>query len=327
VGPAERVKKIIQSELSKVSARGGSASGGNSIRQPAESNVSFDVASCPEFLREGTALQDTLNPDRILIGADADQARELLLAAHDRLPGVRVITDIRTAEVIKYASNAFLATKISFINEMANLCDDVGANVDDVARGMGLDKRIGPAFLKAGIGYGGACFPKDTKALHSIAFHHDYDFKLLKSVIEVNQHQRRHFLRKVRQALGTVEGKKIGVLGLAFKNNTDDVRESAALDVIAWLLRAGAEIKAYDPQAEANATAIIPHLVTCPAPHEVAHDADALLLLTEWEEFANLDWQHIKTLVRDPLLIDGRNLLDPKSMRDLGWRYHSVGRP
>ncbi len=197
VGTAERVRSAIHQELNALNYEG------------SKDAPPFDVASCPEFLREGQAVHDTLNPDRVIIGVDCERARDTLLEVHDGLPGERMITDIKTAEMIKYASNAFLATKISFINEIANVCDEVGANVDEVARGMGMDPRIGPAFLKAGIGYGGACFPKDTKALHSIAFFHDYDFKLLKAVIEVNQAQRRHFLRKIRRELVNLSGKKI----------------------------------------------------------------------------------------------------------------------
>lgn len=315
VGTAEKVRSTIHKVLNEISYEG-------SADAP-----SFDVASCPEFLREGSAVHDTLNPDRIVVGVDCDRARDILLEVHVDLPGERMITDIRTAEMVKYASNAFLATKISFINEIANVCDEVGANVDEVARGMGMDPRIGPAFLKAGIGYGGACFPKDTKALHSIAFFNDYDFKLLKAVIEVNQSQRRHFLRKVRRELGSFNGKKIGVLGLAFKNNTDDVRESAALDMISWLTREGAQVCAYDPQAEQNAKATIPELVTCPAPEEVFAGAHAVLLLTEWTEFRDLQWEKLKERMAQPVLFDGRNLLDPKAMRELGFTYISVGRP
>ncbi len=315
VGTAERVRSAIHQELNALNYEG------------SKDAPPFDVASCPEFLREGQAVHDTLNPDRVIIGVDCERARDTLLEVHDGLPGERMITDIKTAEMIKYASNAFLATKISFINEIANVCDEVGANVDEVARGMGMDPRIGPAFLKAGIGYGGACFPKDTKALHSIAFFHDYDFKLLKAVIEVNQAQRRHFLRKIRRELVNLSGKKIGVLGLAFKNNTDDVRESAALDMISWLLREGVQVSAYDPQAEENAKAAIPELATCPTAEEVFTGAHAVLLLTEWPEFRDLNWAGLKERMAQPVLFDGRNLLDPKVMRELGFTYISVGRP
>lgn len=314
VGTAGRVRNAIHEVLNQAS------------QDSSGKNISFDVASCPEFLREGSAVHDTMNPDRIVIGIDCDRARDILLKAHEGLPGERMITDIATAEMIKYASNAFLATKISFINEIANVCDEVGANVDEVARGMGLDPRIGPAFLKAGIGYGGACFPKDTKALHSIAFLHDYDFKLLKAVIEVNQAQRRHFLRKVRRTLGSLEGKQIGVLGLAFKNNTDDVRESAALDIIGWLMKEGAAVMGYDAKAAQNAKEVLTQLTTCGNPEDVFQNADAVLILTEWAEFRELPWKDLKTKMHEPVIFDGRNLLDPKMMRDLGFIYISVGR-
>lgn len=330
VGTAGKVRKVIEEALPPPLTppqAGGEKSVSSPLGGEVRRGLQFDVASCPEFLREGSAVHDTLNPDRVVIGVDAERARDVLLKAHEGLPGQRMVTDIATAEMIKYASNAFLATKISFINEIANVCDEVGANVDEVARGMGLDPRIGPAFLKAGIGYGGACFPKDTKALHSIASVHDYDFKLLKAVIEVNQTQRRHFLRKVRSVLGGLEGKKIGVLGLAFKNNTDDVRESAALDIIGWLLKEGAQVRAYDPQAAINAKAVLPELITVDAPDKVVEQADAILLLTEWSEFRDLPWAKFKSMMKRPVVFDGRNLLDAEHMRSSGYMYVSVGRP
>ena len=312
VGTAEKVRKVI----------------GEVSSQKSVVRIDFDVASCPEFLREGSAVADTLNPDRIVIGVDSERAREILIKAHESLPGARMVTDIGTAEMIKYASNAFLATKISFINEIANVCDEVGANVDEVARGMGLDPRIGPAFLKAGIGYGGACFPKDTKALHSIASTHDYDFKLLKAVIEVNQAQRRQFIRKVFRALDhEVAGKNIGILGLAFKNNTDDVRESAAVDIAAGLIDAGANVRTYDPQAAQNAKAVVPALITCVSAEDAMQGADAVLVLTEWKEFCDLPWHTLKSIMRRPVVLDGRNILEAKRMRELGYTYISVGRP
>lgn len=292
-----------------------------------KSRAHFDVASCPEFLREGRALENTLSPDRIIIGAETARAKNLLLRLHEKLPGERVTTDLRTAELIKYASNAFLATKISFINEMANLCEMVGANVDHVALGMGLDPRIGKAFLRAGIGYGGSCFPKDTKALHHAAASNLYNFKLLKAVIEVNRMQRRLFLGKVRRHLGGFAKKNIGALGLAFKNNTDDVRESAAIDIVKWLLKEGARVTAFDPKAMENAKKIIPKLKTCKKAEEVARRADAILILTEWGEFKKLPWERMKKAMRTPLVFDGRNLLNPKEIRKMGFQYVSVGRP
>lgn len=306
VGTTEKVKKIIKEK-----------------NPPAD----FSLACCPEFLREGSAVENTRNPDRIVIGAESPRTAATLLKLHEKLPGERIITDLRTAEIIKYASNAFLATKISFINEIANLCDEVNANIDDVALGMGLDPRIGKAFLKAGIGYGGSCFPKDTKALHRVAISHAYNFKLLKAVIEVNRMQRRLFLGKVRRYLGGFAKKNIGVLGLAFKNNTDDIRESAAIDIVQWLLKEGARVTAFDPKAMENAKKIIPKLKTCKKVEDVARHADAILILTEWAEFQKLPWERIKKSMRTPLVFDGRNLLAPKEMKRIGFRYVSVGRP
>lgn len=286
----------------------------------------FEIASCSEFLKEGSAIHDALNPDRIIIGADSPLAKKVLLEAHKKLPGERVITDIRTAEMIKYASNAFLATKISFINEIANICEKTGANVDDVALGMGLDPRIGKAFLRAGIGYGGSCFPKDTRALHAISLSHNYDFRLLKAVIEVNNMQREKFIKKVANALAGLKNKKIGALGLAFKNNTDDIRESAALEIISSLLKKGAKIKAFDPAAMANAKRALPKIELCKKAEDAAADADALLILTEWQEFKKLPWKSMKNKMRRPIIIDGRNLLYPKKMRGLEYKYVSMGR-
>lgn len=289
------------------------------------SKINFDVASCPEFLREGHAVENTLNPERIVVGVDSKRAKKILAKLHEKLPGERVITDIRTAEMVKYASNAFLATKISFINEIANLCEELGANVSDVALGMGLDSRIGKAFLHAGIGYGGSCFPKDTRALHSIAFSHNYDFKLLKAVIEINQLQRKKFLEKVKKSLGNLKGKKIGVLGLAFKNNTDDIRESAAIEIIELLMKEGASVTAYDPKAIANAKRAVSGLRTGAKPEDVAKDASAILILTEWTEFAKLNWKSVKTAMKRPLILDGRNLLNPEKMRKMGFEYVGIG--
>lgn len=306
IGTAEKVKKIIQKRVPK---------------------RLFDIASCPEFLREGSAVQDTLHPDRIIIGTDSRHAQKILLELHKKLSGERVFTDLRTAELIKYASNAFLATKISFINEIANLCEVVKANVDDVALGMGLDPRIGKAFLRAGIGYGGSCFPKDTRALNRVSIAHRYHFRLLKTVIEVNREQRKNFLKKLAPVLGKLKGKRIGVLGLAFKNNTDDVRESAAIEIIRELIKKGAKITAFDPKAGKNAKTALADLKITEKPEEVARDADGILILTEWSVFQKINWPYMKKKMRSPIIIDGRNLLDPKRMRALGFIYHSMGRP
>ncbi len=290
-------------------------------------NAKFYISSCPEFLREGSALSDTLNPSRIVIGANTHYAKKILVKLHERLPGERVLTDLRTAETIKYASNAFLAAKISFMNEIANLCESSGANVSDVALGMGLDPRIGKSFLNAGIGYGGSCFPKDTRALHSVATLHKYDFKLLKAIIEVNQLQKRRFLDKIEIALGNLKTKRIGALGLAFKNNTDDVRESAALEIISMLMKRGAKVSAYDPLASENAKKILPNLTPRKKPEDVFEKADCVLILTEWPEFKDLAWAKLKLKMHRPLIIDGRNLLNPSKMRKIGFKYISVGRP
>ncbi len=306
VGTAQRLKEIITKESPK--------------------GTEFSVASCPEFLREGSALSDSLNPDRIVIGTGNDRAKEQLLKVHEALPGQRVCCSIETAEMIKYASNAFLATKISFINEIANLCDEVGANVDDVAKGMGLDPRIGKGFLKAGIGYGGSCFPKDTRALYSIALKNHYEFKLLKSVIEVNNDQRKKFFQKIQTTLGTLQGQTIGVLGLAFKNNTDDIRESASVDIIHLLANGGATVRAYDPIIKTGINDC-PNTTVVQTVEEVFDGADAVCLLTEWEEFLKLDWKTLQKRLKTPIVFDGRNLLNPEHMREWGYKYFSVGRP
>lgn len=310
VGTAEKVKEIIRKNLPE--------------------NISFDMASCPEFLREGQAISDMLNPDRVVIGAETERAKSLLLKLHEPLSGERVVTDIKTAELIKYASNAFLATKISFINEVARLCETVEADVEDVARGMGLDKRIGRSFLKAGVGWGGSCFPKDTRALCFIANDSGHTFPLLKAVIEVNNEQRRRFVQKLKAAIGPLQDKIITVLGLAFKANTDDVRESASLEIIKLLLSEGAKIQAFDPMAGKNAQMALKEVsgvVFCQDAMSACQDAHAVAILTEWEEFKNLDWPVVKKVLKQPIVVDGRNLLDPESIRAKGFLYFSIGRP
>ncbi|HBU80599.1 MULTISPECIES: UDP-glucose dehydrogenase family protein [Paenibacillus] len=293
------------------------------------SSQPFDVASVPEFLREGSAVKDTLNPDRIVIGTDSDRAIKTLKKLHRPLTENLIITDIRSAEMIKYASNAFLATKISFINEISNICEKVGADVTRVAEGMGFDKRIGSAFLRAGIGYGGSCFPKDTQALIQIAGMVDYDFKILKSVVKVNQEQRFHVIHKLEEALGSLKGKTIAVWGLAFKPDTDDVRDAPAIDIIQQLSEAGAMIKAYDPIAtdnfckEVNAVSVTWE----ENPLEAAKGADALCVLTEWKEFVHIDLAELADLMNDPVMIDGRNLYSPEQIRASRLQYYSVGRP
>ena len=289
----------------------------------------FDIASVPEFLREGTAVQDTLNPDRIIIGTDSKRAEEQLVELHKELTGNIIVTDVRSAEMIKYASNAFLATKISFINEIANICEKVGADVTKVAHGMGYDKRIGSSFLKAGIGYGGSCFPKDTQALIQIAGQMDYDFKLLKSVVEVNRDQRFNVIRKLESLLGDLAGTTIGIWGLAFKPETDDVRDSPAFEIIAALEERGAKVKAYDPIATENfrKNYDFDGITYCESAKEAAWQADALCILTEWNEFQHIPLTDIESWLKSPYLIDGRNIYDEEQVADTQIGYYSVGRP
>ncbi|MFB8372587.1 UDP-glucose dehydrogenase family protein [Paenibacillus taichungensis] len=293
------------------------------------SSQPFDVASVPEFLREGSAVNDTLNPDRIVIGTNSDRAIKSLKKLHRPLTENLIITDIRSAEMIKYASNAFLATKISFINEISNICEKVGADVTRVAEGMGYDKRIGASFLKAGIGYGGSCFPKDTQALIQIAGMVDYDFRLLKSVVQVNQDQRFHVIHKLEEALGSLKGKTIAVWGLAFKPETDDVRDAPAIDIIQHLSDAGAVIKAYDPIATANfrKEVDVASITWEEHPLHAAEGADALCVLTEWKEFAHIDLKELAKIMKDPIMIDGRNLYSAEQVQASNLQYYSVGRP
>lgn len=305
VGAAQKIKKIISKNY-----RG-----------------EFDVASCPEFLREGTAISDFLHPDRIVIGAESQKAKNLLLALHEKLDCPKMTTEVATAEMIKYASNAFLATKISFINEIANVCEAVGADVEKVAEGMGYDKRIGRSFLNAGIGYGGSCFPKDVKALHHAAEENGYLFQLLKAVIEVNSQQKWLFYKKVKLALGTLEGKNIGIWGLSFKPDTDDIRESIAIELIEKLIEDGAKVKAYDPQAMNNTQKILGDKIGyCFSAEYAAIDTDALLIMTEWNEFKNFDFNAIRGRKKQPIIIDGRNLYNKEALSTLGFNYIGIGR-
>lgn len=288
--------------------------------------VKFDVASCPEFLREGTALSDTLDPDRIVIGAESDKAKDVLLDLHKSIDGERIVTTIESAEMIKYAANAFLSTKISFANAMSFICDRVGADVEVVLTGVGKDKRIGRSFLYPGVGFGGSCFPKDVKALIAIAKQHGYDFELLKAVNTINKQSRENFVAKVIKTMVKVKGKKLGVWGLAFKPNTDDMREAPSIDIIKKLQQKGAIIQAYDPVAMDNARKILTDIKFCQSPIEAANGADALLILTEWNEFKQLDLSEIKNVMRQPLIFDGRNIYDPTKLKVLGFDYKGVGR-
>ncbi|NIK69242.1 UDP-glucose/GDP-mannose dehydrogenase family protein [Paenibacillus sp. BK720] len=292
-------------------------------------SASFDFASVPEFLREGTAVRDTMNPDRIIIGTLSDKAADMLTELHRPLTDQITITDVRSSEMIKYASNAFLATKISFINEIANICEKVGADVEEVAKGMGMDKRIGSSFLKAGIGYGGSCFPKDTQALIQIAGQMDYDFKLLKSVVEVNRDQRFNVIRKLEDLLGDINGKTIGIWGLAFKPETDDVRDAPAFEIIEALIERGAHVKAYDPIASDNFNKSFhgKEILYCDSAEEAALNADALCILTEWKEFIDIPLSDIQLWLKTPNLIDGRNIYSEEDLENTPFAYYSVGRP
>jgi len=286
----------------------------------------ISYVSCPEFLREGSAVHDFLHPDRVVVGDDGDWAGDAVVELYAPLEAPLVRTDIASAEMVKLASNAFLATKISFINEIANVCELTGADVTAVARGMGLDERIGPKFLQAGLGFGGSCFPKDVTALKQLAGNTGYHFQLLNAVIEVNELQKRRVISKLQKHLGTLVGKRIGLLGLAFKPNTDDMREATSLVLSARLQAAGAKVAAYDPVAEEEARKLITGVEFAPGALEVAEDADAVVLVTEWDEFKNLDWNEVARAMKGKLVIDGRNALDPEAVRAAGLVYEGIGR-
>ena len=289
--------------------------------------VEFDVVSNPEFLREGSAIEDTLRPDRIVIGAPTQQVAMTLVELYAPIERPMIITDLPSAEVIKYASNAFLAAKISFINAIANICEAAGADVTQVMKGMGLDPRIGGAFLQAGLGYGGSCFPKDVDSLIHTAGRLGYDFKLLRSIVEINRERAAHLVEIVAKALGPLDDKTVAVLGLAFKPNTDDMREAKSVEVVQLLHAAGATIRAYDPAAMDNAKRLLPAGVTfSDSPYEAAEGAHAAVLVTEWNEFKYLNLERLRGLLKRPVIFDGRNLWEPERMRRLGFAYYSVGR-
>jgi UDPglucose 6-dehydrogenase len=289
--------------------------------------IDFDVVSNPEFLREGSAIEDTLRPDRIVIGAPNQQVAMTLVELYAPLERPMIITDLPSAEVIKYASNGFLAAKISFINAIANICENAGADVSQVMKGMGLDSRIGMQFLQAGLGYGGSCFPKDVDSLIHTASRFGYDFKLLRSVVEINKERASHLVDMMRKAMGGLDDKTIAVLGLAFKPNTDDMREAKSLEVVRLLRAAGAQVRAYDPVAMANAKALMPEgVVFCESAYEAAAGADGVALLTEWNEFKYLNLDRLRGLLRHRLIFDARNLYEPERMRRLGFEYYSIGR-
>lgn len=295
-------------------------------------NVPFDVVSNPEFLREGAAVRDFQNPDRIVVGCDSPRAREVMTRLYGPITRTTrpiLFTSVPSAEIIKYASNAMLATRISFMNEVSQLCEAVGANVTDVARGMGLDTRIGPRFLHAGCGYGGSCFPKDVKALAQTLEQHGLTSTLLQAVDYINERQKRRVVQKLRGELPTLDGARVAVWGLAFKPRTDDVREAPAITVIEELLRSYARVRAYDPVANENASRVLPEragLEFVDDAYAALEGADALVILTEWDEFREPDYERIRTLMRTPLIIDGRNILVPDDVRALGFRYVSIGR-
>jgi UDPglucose 6-dehydrogenase len=309
VGTARRLKKLIQDHQT----------------QP----IPFDIVSNPEFQREGSAIEDFMRPDRVTIGAESEQAIAIMKDIYSALYLIEtpfVITGLETAEMIKYAANAFLATKVSFINEIANLCERMGADVHHVAKAMGLDGRIGKKFLHPGPGYGGSCFPKDTRALSRMAQEKGYSFKILDSVIQVNEEQKKRMVRKIQEKVGDLRGKTVGILGLSFKPNTDDIRESSSMVIIRDLLAMGAKVKAFDPAAMDEANAVLPEVEYAKDPYDVAKGSDALVLVTEWNQFRRLDLQRIKTLLRTPIFIDLRNVYDPDQMRRLGFNYCGVGR-
>lgn len=310
IGTNKKIKQLIESKKS--------------------SKAEFDVASCPEFLRQGSALTDTLNPDRIVIGTESSRAEDILVQLHKPLQENTncplVLTNLETAEMIKYAANSFLAMKISFANSIAQLSEITGADAINVLEGIGFDKRIGNYFLQPGPGYGGSCFPKDVKALISIAKDYNYDFELLKEVENVNDSAKRSIVRKAEKLLGEVKDKKIGILGLAFKPNTDDMRFAPSIEIINWLTEKGAKITAYDPQSMSKAKKILPQITFTEDMYKVAEGADLLIILTDWNEFKEMDLAKILNLLKHPNLIDARNIYQPDNMKALGFNYLGVGR-
>ncbi len=288
--------------------------------------VTFDVASNPEFLREGSGVKDFMQPDRVVLGVESDRARDLLMKLYQPLKVPIIVTDVKSSELIKHASNSFLAMKISFMNAVARICDLVGADVIRVADGMGMDGRIQRSFLNAGVGYGGFCFPKDLEAFIRIAEKLGYDFQLLRSVVQVNTDQQSYFVKRIGESIWNLPGKTIGILGLSFKPDTDDMRFAPSIEIIRLLQEEGAKIRAFDPQAMPEAKPLLKNVTFCKNAYEVARDADCLALVTDWPEFKGLDFKKIKKLMRQPVLVDGRNLYDPQQMRQLGFRYSGVGR-
>jgi UDPglucose 6-dehydrogenase len=296
------------------------------VRRHQPEPIDFSVVSNPEFLREGAAISDFMFPDRIVLGSLDPEAAGQVAQLYLSLRAPIMITDLRTAEMIKYASNAFLATRISFINEIASVCEALGADVKEVAVGMGYDKRIGPDFLDAGIGYGGSCFPKDVQALAHMAAVHGCHPQLLRAVMDINHDQRRQVIHKLRALLGTLDEKEVGVLGLAFKPNTDDMREAPAVEIIHLLQSEGAHVRTYDPVAMGNADLYLKNVALCQDAYAVAEGADALVIITDWNEFKHLSLPKIKQAMRQPIIVDGRNIYDPDQMKTFGFVYRGMGR-
>ncbi len=321
-------KTIHRYAQAAIGGKAGNKQKGNG--QPADPSARFEVASNPEFLQEGNALQDFFRPARIVCGVESERARDILLEIYRPLGCPVLVTDLGTAELIKYAANAFLATKISFINMISDLCESTGTDVTAVARGIGLDPRIGPDFLKVGIGFGGYCLPKDLRAFIHLGEQQNVDFSLLRAVEEINQRRIELFLEKVRKALWVLEGKTLALLGLAFKPGTDDVRDAPSLKLIEALRQEGAALQLYDPKAMPEMQRLFPEqegrLTYCSSPYQAAQGADALLLLTEWDEFQNLDWDRLHDLMQIPVVLDGRNFCDPEQVRQAGFEYVGMGR-
>ncbi len=297
------------------------------LREFKKPEAEFDVVSNPEFLREGAAIFDFMRPDRIVIGSSSPRAAQIMEEIYSSLEGAKIVhTDVRSAEMVKYTANAMLATKISFINEIANLCEKMGANIKEVAKIVGMDRRIGPEFLYAGLGYGGSCLPKDTKALIHMANNTGYDFRILKAVEAVNQNQWFQAVEKAKKLLGPLKGKTIGILGLAFKPNTDDMREAPSIKLVAELQKEGVSIKAYDPAAMETSKPWMKDITYCQGILETAKGADALVIVTEWKQFKMMELGKVKTLMRTPVIIDGRNMFSKKKMKELGFIYAGIGR-
>jgi UDPglucose 6-dehydrogenase len=288
--------------------------------------VSFDVASNPEFLREGTAIKDFMHPDRIVIGVESRKAEDVLRELYRDIKAPLIVTDIKSAELIKHASNSFLAMKVSFINAVARVCECSGADIERVAEGLGMDRRIGRTFLDAGIGFGGFCLPKDVDAFIMIARKLGYDFDLLKEVKKINEEQRKFFVKKLEDNIWNIKDKTIAVLGLAFKPDTDDMRYAPSIEIIKELQRHGAKIRAYDPEAMERAKKIFNGVIFCKDPYEAARSSDCLILLTEWPQFKQLDFKKIKRLLKQPVIVDGRNMFEPEAMKKSGLRYICMGR-